>query len=470
MRTVSSCCPSGNKGYYEVEILERVDGARFGFATQGHELLLARTDEGVGDDLCTFGVGEGRIFQRGCCHEVSVGVMSREWQAGDVIGLACDPSEAVWHISVNGEWASTMEIDAEARFQSQPPDQSSHSCFLTLAGDCKAAWYCIVGCCGDPRISSFRSLPQGSEGRTPRISTGRETLPSWLISRVPSKVLLYPALTCTSGKVRCNLGERPFRHAPPDSQYKAFAELAAHTGSTPGVFGSIFSGLISCQPRLLSQSQLNMPESELSRLDQARVVLHRGVVGSCCVDPEKRAVSFEDFSSVLSLTSCPVGSKAYYELTVVRLGARPQFGFASAGFNAAEGETNQGVGDDASSWGVDGRRMKKWHAGESSYPCKWHPGDVVGLACDLVSGKIHVSVNGYYGWRNGLMFDLNVEECGDLFPSFTGSEGTEVRYNFGEQPFRHSPPRGGGFKSLIELQEDQDTQASLAEGERVPLC
>jgi hypothetical protein len=36
---------------------------------------------------------------------------------------------------------------------------------------------------------------------------------------------LFPALTGSSGAVRCNLGARPFRHAPPSAAFKAFVDF-----------------------------------------------------------------------------------------------------------------------------------------------------------------------------------------------------------------------------------------------------
>ena len=36
---------------------------------------------------------------------------------------------------------------------------------------------------------------------------------------------LFAAISGNTGKVRCNLGEAPFRHAPPAAEYQAFAEF-----------------------------------------------------------------------------------------------------------------------------------------------------------------------------------------------------------------------------------------------------
>ena len=64
--------------------------------------------------------------------------------------------------------------------------------------------------------------------------------------------------------------------------------------------------------------------------------------------------------------------------------------------------TDQGVGDTADSWAVDGRRKLLWHASASDGPSRewsrlrhrWHAGDVIGLACNVASGQIAVGLNG----------------------------------------------------------------------------
>jgi len=77
-----------------------------------------------------------------------------------------------------------------------------------------------------------------------------------------------------------------------------------------------------------------------------------------------------DFLTVRSRTKCPLGAKAYYEIEILEtedsdddvcpLEACPQYGFASAFFDS-DGALDEGVGDDAHSWAVDGMRRRKWH-------------------------------------------------------------------------------------------------------------
>jgi hypothetical protein len=170
---------------------------------------------------------------------------------------------------------------------------------------------------------------------------------------------------------------------------------------------------------------------------------------------------------------CPPGSAAYYELHVLRAGTSTQLGFCSEAFKRGDLDTNVGVGDDEASWGVDGVRLLKWHAGESPFGGrKWQEGDIIGLACDLGSGSdsahqnqdessppnmenhgsetcnmaeagrgggsIWVSLNGDFSLPYGLVFHLE-EGVGGLFAAFSSGRGY-VRCNLGEEPFKHAPP------------------------------
>ena len=89
---------------------------------------------------------------------------------------------------------------------------------------------------------------------------------------------------------------------------------------------------------------------------------------------------------------------------------------------------------------MDGARQLKWHNGKETYPCTWQAGDVIGLACDLSTMQMHVSVNGSFAAPNGAVFELDPDAVHDgLFAAFSGKSG-KVRYNLGEAPFKHAPP------------------------------
>ena len=162
-------------------------------------------------------------------------------------------------------------------------------------------------------------------------------------------------------------------------------------------------------------------------------------------------VELHAFVTVRSREWCPLGRKAYYEIEIVQGGDQYQYGFASAAFQRVLWHSDDGVGDDGASWAVDGARQLIWHEGrEPGYPCKWKEGDVVGLACDLESMQMLVSVNGSFEAPNGHVFDLARERVGNgLFAAFTGSKG-KVRYNLGEAAWRYQPP-GAGFVAFSQF-------------------
>jgi hypothetical protein len=155
---------------------------------------------------------------------------------------------------------------------------------------------------------------------------------------------------------------------------------------------------------------------------------------------------------------CPMGSKGYYELEILeRDWSFPRCGFASASFQSVRGASGGRVGDDEHSWAVDSKSQYAWHKGETKpYKCKWKPGDVVGLACDLDGMQVLVSVNGSFAPPNGLVFESDFELAphavhGGLFAAFTGRWG-ELRYNLGEAPFKYAAPSSEfvGFSRFSE--------------------
>jgi hypothetical protein len=131
----------------------------------------------------------------------------------------------------------------------------------------------------------------------------------------------------------------------------------------------------------------------------------------------------------------------------------------------------KGVGDDESSWGVDGDRLLKFHKQPTTFGGrKWQDGDVIGLACDLRAdslalqqegvkdsdtscntpggGSIWVSLNGDFSPPYGLAFHLPQGLSG-LFAAFSCKTGA-VRCNLGEEPFKYAPP-GEGFMPMCSF-------------------
>ena len=136
-----------------------------------------------------------------------------------------------------------------------------------------------------------------------------------------------------------------------------------------------------------------------------------------------------------------VSGKAFYEVTLHEVGRDPQFGWIAP--KHFENSTTEGVGDDASSWGVDGVRKKKFHdSRESNYRIKWHKGDTIGMAADLDRGTVTVGHNGKFRtmWRKistprkpGDPKDAPLKIDGGLAPGLSGSDGIVCTLNTGQK-------------------------------------
>jgi hypothetical protein len=195
-------------------------------------------------------------------------------------------------------------------------------------------------------------------------------------------------------------------------------------------------------------------------LGDSAPTLFRGEARAVKVNVQARTVAFADnFTTLRSAQRCPLGGKGYYEIEILKNGSYPlyRFGFAAAAFARVLGPSNDKVGDVGHSWAVSGLSdvchptklmMYTAHKGNTRqsllYICnQWKKGDVVGLACDLDSMRMHVSLNGKAPANcatNSIVFELAPDAvCDGLFAAFTGYGG-EVRYNLGEAPFRHARP------------------------------
>ena len=101
--------------------------------------------------------------------------------------------------------------------------------------------------------------------------------------------------------------------------------------------------------------------------------------------------------------------------------------------------TGNNVGDNAFSWGFDGVRVRKWgDVSSSAVGVEWKEGDVLALACDMVSKTASFSVNGSFEPPLGVVFDKIVADS--IAPAFTAQVGFKVVANFGHLTFKHAPP------------------------------
>ena len=101
-------CPSGSRGYFELEILSEGDATQWGFCTESFLRVDEYIGAGVGDDEDSWGVDgyRGMLW-----HSGEAGEYQPAWKVGDVIGLACnlvkqdsEESSCFIQVSVNGRF------------------------------------------------------------------------------------------------------------------------------------------------------------------------------------------------------------------------------------------------------------------------------------------------------------------------------------------------------------------------------
>jgi hypothetical protein len=153
-------------------------------------------------------------------------------------------------------------------------------------------------------------------------------------------------------------------------------------------------------------------------------------------------ITFITYSTVRSSAAArDAGIKVYYEVEVLSDGDYTQFGFCTPDFTSNPSYDNNGVGDDALSWAVDGsNRVCSWHAGASApFGCAWRAGDVVGLALDLGAGQMLVSLNGSFAKPHGIAFDLP-PGLPAVHAALSANTGRYAVNLGGARAFCHAPP------------------------------
>ena len=155
----------------------------------------------------------------------------------------------------------------------------------------------------------------------------------------------------------------------------------------------------------------------------------------------------------------------YYEIELLSDGLM-QLGWVTDDFLGGSNETGLGVGDDESSWAIDGFRRKAFHAGKEdeitftgeSESDGWKAGDVVGCYLQINpaksgnnNGKLGVPVSIAHIW-----FTLNGNRCSkdyrvmlsstatSFYPAFSLEQDESILVNTGyAQPWRYEPNRDG---------------------------
>ena len=154
-------------------------------------------------------------------------------------------------------------------------------------------------------------------------------------------------------------------------------------------------------------------------------------------------VEFTGFETVGAPDAGVDSGRVFYEMEIVRMGPAPQMGWATGSFRQMLGSsTGEGVGDDPHSWGIDGHRRKKWHAGSERWGQAWSTGDVIGCAADLDTGELLFGRNGSWDSPMGAAFTgIGMSDMKGLYPALTASGGT-FQVNLGEREWTHGLPPG----------------------------
>lgn len=127
----------------------------------------------------------------------------------------------------------------------------------------------------------------------------------------------------------------------------------------------------------------------------------------------------------------------YYELEIIKFDS-PQVGWVDQDFEFEDGDAEDGVGDDAAGWGVDGERKLKWHGvqGEEKYDVTWPRPLVLGCAADLNHPPhLRFAVDGV--WDEEPAFE-DFTFVGKMYPACSGIElGT---FRFAPSDCQFAPP------------------------------
>jgi thiol-disulfide isomerase/thioredoxin len=245
---------------------------------------------------------------------------------------------------------------------------------------------------------------------------------------IPTLILLKPdgTLITSEGTEAVSLGAECFPWGPEDIER---GQAAAHAKAEEKMKAAIEEEQKAIEAQVASGGPV------LKRL--------RGTGAALSHDLDKKTIQFSEFSTIGSPDSLSKSGVVYYEVEVTNTRGVPQFGFAGPSFETTDGETGEGVGDDAVSWGFDGVRKLAWNKGQKSWNVPWEQGDVIGFAANIDEGKIAVSKNGAWEPAPLGVFFTNEAIKNGVFPCMTGGHGYSVRYNLNGSthgPFKYEPP------------------------------
>jgi hypothetical protein len=188
-----------------------------------------------------------------------------------------------------------------------------------------------------------------------------------------------------------------------------------------------------------TSSMTGAPQSVLSADDTEGTSMHSTVDVEAQADFPSFTVHGVDVLSHFISSSQDFGAYSY-EVEIQSDDGLVQIGWATSSFRPNM-EDGDGTGDDAFSWGFDGKRRAKFHAGDASeYGRVWSTGDVVtcivllSANADAVQATFSFCLNGE---ELGEAFTHSFSKSDDLSPAVSLENGQALRVNLGQAGFSY---------------------------------
>lgn len=145
----------------------------------------------------------------------------------------------------------------------------------------------------------------------------------------------------------------------------------------------------------------------------------------------RKIEAIHSFSGARTNT-CVTKGKWFYEVEIVSNGLL-QIGWCQL---STPFTSRNGVGDDSTSYAVDGWRKVKWHGNYNDYGTLWDVGDIVGCCIDIDNQTIEYYLNGV---KLGQAYD-NIPKGKNIayFPGISLSKKEKCIFNFGQKRPRYN--------------------------------
>lgn len=204
-------------------------------------------------------------------------------------------------------------------------------------------------------------------------------------------------------------------------------------------------------------------EIEESQRDAGKTVVKRLIGNPTHTmhhNPQLQQIIFSEFFPTFGapdkLTTSGV---LYYEIELIKSHGAVQAGFAlNDGLPLSELDSGDGVGDNGTSWAVDGLRRRLWHNGDTGWKGFWTENCVLGLAANTDTGMIAVSKDGDWGGDGALGFGLvfrNEAIKKGVYPAIS-AQFLVVRYYFeGDDSLKYGPPPESVWSPKLEEKKEK---------------